>query len=98
MQPWAVSALVLGEQVFVRRVVLVDQELVGEVEADAAERIAGAWRLRNVYGAVGVLSQFQADAIEGGTFQVGLTVMNFISALTIGVALPGFPATILVCQ
>ena len=36
--------------------------------------------------------------IEGGTFQVGLTVMNFISALTIGVALPGFPATILVCQ
>ena len=36
--------------------------------------------------------------IEGGTFQVGLTVMNFISALIIGVALPGLPATILVVQ
>ena len=36
--------------------------------------------------------------IDGGTFQVGLTVMNFISALIIGVALAGLPATILVCQ
>ena len=36
--------------------------------------------------------------IEGGTFQVGLTVMNFISALMIGVAWLGLPTTILVCQ
>ena len=36
--------------------------------------------------------------IEGGTFQVGLTVMYFISALVIGVILPGLPTTILVFQ
>ena len=36
--------------------------------------------------------------IDGGTFQVGLTVMNFISALMIGVAWLGLPTTILVCQ
>ena len=36
--------------------------------------------------------------IDGGTFQVGLTVMNFISALTIGVMWFGLPATILVVQ
>jgi hypothetical protein len=41
-----------------------------------------------MHGAVGVLVDFQ----------VGLTVMYFISALSIGVALPGWPATILVCQ
>src|SRR5665213_821653 len=29
----AVSALILGEQIFIRRVVLIDQELVGEVES-----------------------------------------------------------------
>src|ERR1039458_8364474 len=60
----AVGALFLCEQILVRRVVLVDQELVGEVEADAAERIAGARRLRDVDGAVRVLRQLQADAIE----------------------------------
>ena len=36
--------------------------------------------------------------IDGGTFQVGLTVMNFISALMIGVARFGLPTTILVFQ
>jgi len=36
--------------------------------------------------------------IDGGTFQVGLTVMNFISALVIGVAWLGLPATIRVAQ
>ena len=36
--------------------------------------------------------------IEGGTFQVGLTVMNFISALIIGVGRFGLPTTILVFQ
>jgi hypothetical protein len=36
--------------------------------------------------------------IDGGTFQVGLTVMNFISGLIIGVAMPGLPVTIFVDQ
>ena len=37
--------------------------------------------------------------IEGGTFQVGLTVRNFIVSLSSGVAsAPGFPTTILVRQ
>jgi hypothetical protein len=36
--------------------------------------------------------------IDGGTFQVGLTVMNFISALSIGVGKFGLPTTIFVCQ
>ena len=42
--------------------------------------------------------RYSFSMIEGGTFQVGLTVMNFISALIIGVALPGLPTTILVFQ
>ncbi len=37
--------------------------------------------------------------IDGGTFQVGLTVMYFIVSVSRGVAwLPTLPATILVCQ
>ena len=37
--------------------------------------------------------------IEGGTFQVGLTVMNFIVSVKSGVAwLPGFPVTTRVVQ
>ena len=36
--------------------------------------------------------------IDGGTFQVGLTVMNFISALSSGVGMPGLPTTTLVFQ
>ena len=37
--------------------------------------------------------------IDGGTFQVGLTVMNFIVSVSIGVAcLPGFPVTTRVVQ
>ncbi len=60
----AEGALVLGEQMLVRRVVLIDQELVGEVEADAAERVALARRLRDVHAAVAVLRQLQAHALE----------------------------------
>ncbi len=48
----AEGALFLGEQMLVRRVVLIDQELVREVEADAAERVGLAGRLRNVDAAV----------------------------------------------
>ena len=37
--------------------------------------------------------------IDGGTFQVGLTVMYFIVSVRSGVAwLPTLPTTILVCQ
>jgi Ni,Fe-hydrogenase III large subunit len=60
----AVGALVTREQVFVGRVVLVDEELVREVEADAAERITGSRRLRNMNCAVGILRQLEADALE----------------------------------
>jgi len=54
----AERALVLGEQVLVRRVVLIDQELVREVEADAAERVGFAGRLRDVDAAVAVAVEF----------------------------------------
>jgi len=60
----AEGALLLGEEVFVRRVVLIDQKLVREVEADAAEGIAGARRLRNMDRSVGVLRQLKTDAIK----------------------------------
>ena len=36
--------------------------------------------------------------IDGGTFQVGLTVMNFMSGLMSGVGLPGWPTTMRVFQ
>ena len=36
--------------------------------------------------------------IDGGTFQVGLTVMNFIAALSSGVGRFGLPTTTLVFQ
>ena len=37
--------------------------------------------------------------IDGGTFQVGLTVMNFIVSVSSGVAcMPGLPVTTLVVQ
>ena len=39
---------------------------------------------------------YSLATIEGGTFQVGLTVMYFISALMIGVGMFGLPSTILV--
>jgi hypothetical protein len=41
----AEGAHVFGEQILVRRVVLIDEELVREIEADAAERVAFARRL-----------------------------------------------------
>ena len=62
----AVGALGVGEQVLVRRVVLIDQELVGEVEAHAAERVGLAGRLRDVHAAVLVLRQVEAHPLEHG--------------------------------
>src|SRR6202040_566728 len=41
-----------GEQMLVRRIVLIDQELVREIETDAAERVSFAGRLRNMDAAV----------------------------------------------
>ena len=56
----------MREQVLVRRVVLIDQELVREIEADAAERVGLARRLRDVHAAVRPLLQLQAHALEHG--------------------------------
>ncbi len=36
--------------------------------------------------------------IDGGTFQVGFTVMNFMSGLMSGVGFAGWPTTIRVSQ
>ena len=47
--PVAEGAGSLFEQTLVGRVVLVDKETVREIEADAAKRVALAWRLENVY-------------------------------------------------
>ena len=96
---------------------LIDQETVREIEADAAERIALARRLEDADRAVSIAADLQlrrvasapgsrASAgrysfrmIDGGTFQVGLTVMYFIVSVSSGVAWPpGLPTTILVVQ
>src|SRR6516164_7330313 len=50
----AVSAHIVREHVLVRRVVLIDQEPVGEVEAYSSERVGLARRLIDVHAAVAV--------------------------------------------
>ena len=62
----AEGALFLGEQVLVRRVVLIHEELVREVEADAAEGIGFAGRLRDADAAVGGARELEAHAVEHG--------------------------------
>ena len=57
----AVGPRVMREQLLVRRVVLIDQEAVREIEADAAERIALARRLEDADRAVLVAADLQAD-------------------------------------
>ena len=47
--------LVIGEQVFIRRVVLIDQEFVGEIEANAAERVLIARRLPDADAAIRIV-------------------------------------------
>ena len=54
------------KQMLVRRVVLVDQERIREVEADAAERVAFARRLGNVHAAVAVALQLETHALQHG--------------------------------
>ena len=49
-------------------------------------------------GSCASAGKYSRLTIEGGTFQVGLTVMYFISAVIIGVAMVGLPVTILVIQ
>ena len=51
----AVGARIMREQVLVRRVVLVDQEAVGEVEPHPTERVVVARRLRDVHCAVAIV-------------------------------------------
>src|SRR5690242_17290172 len=60
----AVGALFTCEKILVRRVVLIDEELVREIKADSAERIASAWRLRDVDCAVRVLRQLETDTVK----------------------------------
>ena len=109
MQPWLPARFGLANRSCLVRVVLIDQEFVGEIEAQPAERVLLAGRLRDVDGAVADCSRRRAPSaprssgpaastgiyslatIEGGTFQVGLTVMDFISALMIGVGVVGLP-------
>jgi hypothetical protein len=47
------------EQLLVRRVVLIDQEAVREIEADAAERVALARRLEDADRAVRIAADLQ---------------------------------------
>ena len=49
-------------------------------------------------GSLRSAGRYSLAMIEGGTFQVGLTVMNFIVALMIGDARFGLPTTMRVFQ
>ena len=60
----AESALVIGEQPLVGRVVQVNRELVGKIELDAAERITGAGRLRHAERAIRLTLHLEAHARE----------------------------------
>ena len=55
----AVGAHGVVEQFLVRRVVLIDQEAIREVEADAAERVSLAGRLEDADRTVGIVADFQ---------------------------------------
>ena len=64
LAPMTVSALVVVEVVLFRRIVLVHQELVREVEADLAERVALARRLIHADLAVGGALHLQPLPLE----------------------------------
>ena len=49
-------------------------------------------------GSCASAGRYSLRTIDGGTFQVGLTVMNFIVSVSIGVAVVGLPTTTRVCQ
>jgi hypothetical protein len=49
-------------------------------------------------GSCASAGKYSLFMIDGGTFQVGLIVMYFISADMIGLGLSGLPSTILVVQ
>ena len=55
---------VAREQILVRRVVLIDEEAVREVEPDASERIALARRLVDAERAVRVVADLQSDTFQ----------------------------------
>src|SRR5215469_5894514 len=52
----------------------------------------------NIVGSCCNNGRYSLAAIDAGTFQVGLMVMDFIGALMIGVGVAGLPTTILVIQ
>src|SRR6516164_7078687 len=52
----------------------------------------------NIVGSCCNNGRYSLAAIESGTFQVGLMVIDFICALMIGVGVAGLPTTILVIQ
>ena len=60
----AIRAHIMREHVLVRRVVLVDQEPIGEIEPYASERIRLAGRLKDVHAAVPVISHSQPHPLE----------------------------------
>ena len=60
----AVCPLLAREQALVGRVVLVNEELVGKIKANTAERISLAWWLKNVDRPVAVMLNPQPDAGE----------------------------------
>ena len=49
-------------------------------------------------GSCASAGRYSFCTIDGGTFQVGLTVMYFIDAVRIGVGLSGLPTTMRVFQ
>ena len=53
---------------------------------------------RSASGSLRSAGRYSFAMIEGGTFQVGLTVMNFIVALMSGVGRFGLPTTMRVFQ
>ncbi len=60
----AECALVLVKQVLVRRIVLINQEFIWEIEANATQRIGLAWRLIDMHGAVPIVLHLEAHTTE----------------------------------
>ena len=60
----AVGAHIVREHVLVRRVVLVDQEAIGEVEPYATERVGFARRLIDVHAAIAIVDELEAHSFQ----------------------------------
>src|SRR6516165_7433544 len=55
---------IIGEKLFLVRVVLVDQKLVGKIEADLAERVLFTRWLGKVNGAIWVVTYVQSHSLQ----------------------------------